>query len=193
MVSTGFMICLPLAYLLGSSMGAYLVCAMFGLPSPSESGSRNPGATNVYRLGGLLPAALTLLWDAGKGALAVGIGRLAGLEAEYLGLVAIAAVLGHILPIYHKFQGGKGVATMLGTGLALAFSTSLILAIVWWTLLLWKRISSLASLAAAGLAPWVAYFFNPEFTLFFVVLSLVLVIRHRDNIIALAKGKEQSL
>lgn len=174
-------------------MGAYLVCAVFGLPSPSKSGSRNPGATNVYRLGGMLPAALTLVWDAGKGALAVGIGHLVGLQAEYLGLVALAAILGHILPIYHKFQGGKGVATMLGTGLALAFSTSVILGVAWWIMLLWKRISSLASLASAGLAPWVAYFFNPEFTLFFVVLSLILVVRHRDNIIALAKGKEPSL
>ena len=174
-------------------MGAYLVCTAFGLPSPSESGSRNPGATNVYRLGGLLPAVLTLVWDAGKGALAVGIGHHVGLEAEYLGLVAVAAVLGHILPIYHKFQGGKGVATMLGTGLALAFWTSLILGAVWWAMLLWKKISSLASLTAAGVAPWVAYFMNPEFTLLFVALSLVLVVCHRDNIIALAKGKEQSL
>lgn len=193
MFTAGFFICLLFAYLIGSTMGAYLVCTAFGLPPPHKAGSLNPGATNVYRLGGLLPAVLTLSWDAGKGMIAVCAGMFAELESHLLGMIALAAVLGHILPIYHKFQGGKGVATMLGTGLVLALWTTLALTVIWWMMMLWRRIASLSSLTAAALAPVMAWQLNPESILFFSVLALILLVAHRNNIVALARGEEQSL
>ncbi|MDG9667172.1 glycerol-3-phosphate 1-O-acyltransferase PlsY [Hahella sp. CR1] len=182
-----------IAYLLGSIMGAYWVCRYFQLPDPTEAGSGNPGATNIYRLGGLIPAMLTLFWDAAKGVAAVCIAAMLGLSPYEQGVTAVAAIVGHMLPAFHHFKGGKGVATVLGAGLALAWQTTLALTLVWAAVVYWKRISSLASLTAAVMAPWVAWRLNPEHLALFLILALFILIRHRENIINLAKGKERSL
>lgn len=185
--------CITTGYLLGSILGAVWVCRWFRLPDPAQSGSGNPGATNIYRIGGFLPAALTLTWDAAKGALAVMLTQaLTDQEMAPL-LVVIASVTGHIFPLFHRFQGGKGVATAMGASLLIAPQTTLVLIIIWATLIYWRRISSLASLTAAALAPWLAAALNPDAVELFATLALFLFIRHRENIIRLIHKRERPL
>lgn len=102
------------AYLLGSISSAVLICKLWGLPDPRKEGSGNPGATNVYRVGGKIPALLTLWFDVLKGMVPVWGSYFLGIEPFFLGLIAVAACLGHIFPLYFQFRGGKAVATALG-------------------------------------------------------------------------------
>ncbi len=185
--------CTITAYGLGSIMGAFWICKFSHLPDPSHTGSNNPGATNVYRLGGWLPATLTLTWDAAKGAISIGLSLWFNLTPYEQGVVAVAVILGHMLPMFHKFKGGKGVATVLGCGLVLAWQTTLVLAVLWGSIIAWKKVSSIASLTAALVAPWVAWTLNPDYSALYMALSLFILIRHRENIINLAKGNERSL
>lgn len=186
-------LCTAVSYALGSMMGAFWMCRFFHLPDPTLSGSGNPGATNIYRLGGWLPAFLTLAWDAVKGAIGVTLALFLSLSVYEQGIVAMAAILGHMLPMFHKFRGGKGVATVFGCGLVLAPLTTLSLCLIWSCVVAWKRISSIASLFAALTAPWLAWWLDPEYAPLFMLLALFIVIRHRENIINLAKGRERSL
>lgn len=185
--------CAALSYLLGSVMGAYWISRWLGLPDPWQHESCNPGATNIYRLGGWVPAALTLIWDAAKGAIGVGLALWGGLNTFALGLVAVAAVTGHTLPLFHRFEGGKGVATVLGCGLVLATMTTLALVLIWGGVFYWKRISSLAALGCACSAPLVSWWLEPQYTPLFFALAIFIGLRHRDNIVKLAKGNESSL
>ena len=107
------------AYLLGSLSTAIVVCRVIGATDPREAGSRNPGATNVLRIAGKGPAAVTLLGDSAKGLIPVLIGHALGLDATWLAAIALAAFLGHLYPLYYGFEGGKGVATFIGVTLAL--------------------------------------------------------------------------
>lgn len=180
-------------YLLGSILGAVWTCRWFRLPNPAQSGSGNPGATNIYRIGGLLPALLTLTWDAAKGAIAVSIAHAIHAQGIVPLLVVLACVTGHVFPVFHRFQGGKGVATAMGACLIIAPETTLILILVWSALIYWRRISSLASLSAAGLSPWIAAYYNPDAVPLFAMLALFLFIRHRDNIVRLVNRRERPL
>jgi len=179
-----------LAYLLGSVSCAILVCNLFRLPDPRLQGSLNPGATNVYRLGGARPAVLTLLGDSLKGVLAVTVARMLDLSTTGQGLVAIAAILGHMFPIFFKLQGGKGVATCLGAGLVLAWPTTLALIGLWALVMIPLRIASLASLSACLAATPVALYLNPEHWRAFLVVSVLILLRHHRNILALMRGQE---
>ena len=191
--SLTLILCSVTGYLLGSVMGAFWVCRFFHLPDPTWSGSGNPGATNIYRLGGWLPALLTLAWDAVKGAISVTLALSLSLSIYEQGVVAMAALFGHMLPLFHKFKGGKGVATAFGCCLVLAPQTTLVLCLIWSIVAKWKRVSSIASLSGALAAPWVSWWLSPEYTNLFIILALFIVILHRDNIINLAKGKEGPL
>ena len=108
-----------IAYLVGSISSAIIVCKMMGLPDPRSQGSRNPGATNVLRIGGKKAAAITLLGDMLKGYLPVLAAKLLGLDPLTIALVMFAAFIGHLYPLYFRFEGGKGVATLIGCLLAL--------------------------------------------------------------------------
>ena len=108
-----------LAYLLGSLSSAVVICRLFGLPDPRTEGSGNPGATNVLRLGGKKAAAMTLVADMLKGLLPTVIAQFAGLPLAWVAAIGVAAVVGHMFPIFFGFRGGKGVATGLGTLLSL--------------------------------------------------------------------------
>jgi len=185
--------CTIIAYGLGSTMGAFWICKLFRLPDPSHTGSYNPGATNVYRLGGWLPATLTLAWDAAKGTTSVGLALWLDLTPYEQGVVTVAVIFGHMLPMFHKFKGGKGVATVLGCGLVLAWQTTLALAVLWASIIAWKKVSSIASLSAALVAPWAAWWLNPDYSALYMALALFILIRHRENIINLTKGNERSL
>ena len=181
-----------LAYLLGSVSFAVISSWLFKLPDPRTYGSKNPGATNVLRSGKKAAAILTLLGDAGKGWLAVVLAQAFGLPNEVIAGVALAVFLGHVFPVFLRFQGGKGVATAVGVLLglnlwvgSLAMATWLLVVMVW-------RISSLSALVAAVLTPIYALFFmGLEVSLLAVLMiSMILIWRHQSNIVNLLAGKE---
>ena len=190
------MVFILLAYLLGSISFALVASWIFKLPDPRTYGSGNPGATNVLRSGKKAAAVLTLLGDAGKGWLAVTLAQhfavTSGLGSEAVAVVALAVLLGHVFPIFLRFEGGKGVATAVGVLLGLNLEMGL-LAIATWILvaMIW-RISSLAALTAAALAPLYAVFFLgfEVNALAVLIMSLLLIWRHKSNISNLIAGKE---
>lgn len=178
------------AYLLGSALSAVLICRFANLPDPRNIGSRNPGATNVYRAGGAIPAALTLLMDALKGALPVWLAQYAELSVFVQAMVALCAVTGHMVPVWHRFQGGKGVATALGAGLVLAPLTTVLLALIWLAIMWRWRISALASVISIVCGPVISAIFEPDTLPLFGLLAIVIVVRHRNNLIRLTQGRE---
>src|SRR5450755_4449990 len=138
------------AYLIGSISFAVVVSKLFGLPDPYSYGSRNPGATNVLRTGNKAAALLTLVGDGVKGFAAVLIAYRLGVS---WGDAALAVFLGHLFPIFHRFKGGKGVATAAGIVFGLSWQLGLALLVVWVLIALAFRISSLASIVAAIVTP----------------------------------------
>ncbi len=182
-------------YLFGSLSSAIIVCKLWGLPDPRTQGSNNPGATNVLRIGGKKAAAVTLLGDTLKGVVPVLIARLLEADAQTLALVAMAAFLGHLYPVFFGFKGGKGVATALGVLLALAWPVALAAAATWLVVAKVFKISSLAALIAACLSPLYAWLLAQprEFVIMLGVMSLLLIWRHRSNIRNLLSGAESTI
>ena len=183
-----------LAYLVGSVSSAVLVSRVLGLPDPRSGGSGNPGATNVLRLGGKKAAAFTLLGDMLKGALPVLVGHTMGLAQPGLAAVALAAVLGHLYPLFFGFRGGKGVATGLGALLAAAWPVGVAIAATWLAVFAATRVSSVSALTGFLLAPVYAWWLaaDPAFVALVALLSALLIWRHRANIRNLLAGKEGS-
>jgi len=192
---------IPLAYLLGSVSFAVVVSKAMGLPDPYTHGSKNPGATNVLRTGNKVAAALTLFGDAAKGWLAVTIARavlgdpISSDNNLLLGLVAIAVFLGHLYPIFYRFKGGKGVATAAGILFAISWVLGLATLGTWLIVAFFMRYSSLAALAAAAFAPlYFTFLFGLQpLGLAILVMSLLLIYRHRSNIRNLMNGTETRL
>lgn len=180
-------------YLSGSILFAPLVCRLLNAPPPHLYGSHNPGAANVYRIAGPGPAMLTLLGDALKGWAPVTLAQHLDATPATQAAVALAAIAGHMLPAFSRFRGGKGVATTLGTGLALAGTTILAMALIWLLVFQRWRIASLASIIAAGSGPPLALWLNPPHAGVFLIIALVLLVRHRDNLVRLAQGSESNL
>jgi glycerol-3-phosphate acyltransferase PlsY len=181
-----------LGYLAGSLASAIIVCRVMGLPDPRSGGSGNPGATNVLRLGGKFPAALTLLGDVLKGVLPVLAAHAAEIPPPALALTAFGAFLGHLYPVFFRFQGGKGVATAFGAIIALSWPVGLAFGLVWITLAATTRYSSVASLGAAVLAPgWaLALVGNPSYAAVLALVAALIIWRHRENIRRLRDGTE---
>ena len=178
------------AYVAGSVLFAIPVCRLWQLPDPRAQGSGNPGATNVFRTGGWPPALTTLALDAAKGWLPVWLAHVSGLSVLTQAMVALCAVTGHMVPVFYHFKGGKGVATALGAGLALAPVTTLVLAAIW-LFVMWRwRISALASLIAVVSGPVISAFLEPDTLPLFGLLAILIVVRHRNNLIRLAQGRE---
>jgi acyl phosphate:glycerol-3-phosphate acyltransferase len=188
-----------IAYLIGSVSFAVVVSTAFRLPDPHSYGSGNPGATNVLRTGNRVAAALTLAGDGAKGFLAVWLARKLGpsfATAEWtVAAVMLAVFVGHLFPIFHRFRGGKGVATAAGILLALHWPLVLMLAVVWAVIAYGFKISSLAALAAAALAPFGAFyvFGNAPTAWAMVPIALLLFWRHRANIQKLIAGQERPI
>jgi acyl phosphate:glycerol-3-phosphate acyltransferase len=184
------------AYLLGSIAFAVLVSRAFGLPDPRSYGSGNPGATNVLRTGKKAAAVLTLLGDGAKGWLAVYLAsRLAeaGSVELTMAAAAVAVILGHVYPVFFRFQGGKGVATALGVLLGLDLYLAAGTAVTWMVIALFFRISSLAALVSALFAPFFALILYNAAHPFFIGVAFIaalLVWRHRRNIRNLLAGTE---
>ncbi|WP_371872568.1 glycerol-3-phosphate 1-O-acyltransferase PlsY [Shewanella algae] len=181
------------AYLLGSISSAVLVCRLKGLPDPRGKGSGNPGATNVLRIGGTWAAAMVFFFDMLKGALPTYTAYLMGIDAIWLGVIAIAACLGHIYPIFFGFKGGKGVATALGAMAPIGEGLALCLMGTWLLVVLLTRYSSLAALVTALLAPVYTWWLDDRFTLPVAMLSTLIIIRHKDNIRRLLRGEESKM
>jgi glycerol-3-phosphate acyltransferase PlsY len=180
------------AYLLGSVAFGIIVSKMFGLPDPRTVGSGNPGATNVMRSGKKAAAVLTLLGDAGKGWLMVWLAQHYGLAQEWVCAVAISVFLGHLYPVFYGFKGGKGVATAAGILFAIWPWLGMSVMATWLLAFAMWRVSSLSALIAAGFAPiYAAAFFGFNIVAATVlVLSAMLVWRHKSNIRKLLDGTE---
>ena len=188
-----------IAYLIGSVSFAVVVSKLMRLPDPRSYGSKNPGATNVLRSGSKLAAALTLLLDGLKGFVPTALVQYYSFELGFddttIAFVGVAAFLGHLFPVFFRFEGGKGVAT--AAGVLLAFDPILgggtLLA--WCVIAALFRYASLASLIAAAFAPFLCLLFidRPMIALGVSVMSLLLVWRHWRNIVKLLTGKEAKL
>lgn len=180
-------------YLLGSVPFGIVVARAFGLGDLRQIGSGNIGTTNVLRAGGKLPAALTLIGDAGKGAVAVLIARALWDDgaAQVAGLFAFA---GHLWPVWLGFRGGKGVATFLGTLLALSFPLGAAACLTWLAVALVFRMSSLAALVASASAwAWALFLGVPSYALLSGVLAALVWIKHRANIGRILRGEEPKI
>ena len=183
------------AYLVGSIASAVLVCRAMGLPDPRREGSRNPGATNVLRIGGRGPAALVLAGDVLKGVLPVLLAAGATSSPVVVALSALAAFLGHLYPLYFRFRGGKGVATALGAIAALSWPVACVMCAIWLAVAAATRYSSLASMTAAIGAPVAALWFasDPANVGILAIITALLLWRHRQNIQRLAHGTESRI
>jgi len=192
------------AYLAGSLSFAVIVSRAMGLNDPRTFGSKNPGATNVLRSGSKAAAIVTLVMDAFKGWLPVMLvkwyGERFGLGDGTMAMVGLAAFVGHLFPVFFRFEGGKGVATALGVLLAFSWILGFATAATWLLVAYFFRYSSLASLLAAVFAP-VYYIFgdgvvwamDKSVVLATAVMSLLLIWRHAENIGRLVKGSESRL
>lgn len=180
-------------YLLGSVSSAIIFCRLAGLPDPRENGSRNPGTTNVLRIGGRLSALGVLLFDVLKGMLPVALALRFGLEASEIGFIALAACLGHVFPIFFRFRGGKGVATALGTLISFGMEISGLSLATWLITFLVFRYSSLSAVITALILPAFVWWYKPEFTFPVALVCCLLVYRHHDNIQRLWRGQEDRI
>lgn len=193
-----------LAYLLGSISFAVIVSRVMGLNDPRTYGSKNPGATNVLRSGNKAAAVLTLLGDAAKGYVAVWLavtyGPAYGVGDGTVALVALAVFLGHLYPVFFRFKGGKGVATALGVLLGIEIWLGVATLATWLIIAFFFRYSSLAALVAAVFAPLyyvfghgVAWNADPRIGTAIALMALLLVYRHRENVLKLVSGKETKI
>lgn len=180
------------AYLVGSVPVAIVVARLFRLPDPRTTGSHNPGTTNILRYGGKAAAAATLSGDVLKGALVVAVAQIAATDPLVLALSGLGVFLGHLYPVFFRFQGGKGVATALGVWLVLVPWIGLLLLATWIIVAAVFRYSSLAGLVAACLAPLYLLWLAPigAYVALSVVMMVLLVWRHRSNIRKLLAGTE---
>ncbi len=181
------------AYLLGSISSAILLCKLLGLPDPRSTGSQNPGATNVLRISNKATAATVLFFDVLKGAIPVWLGYFLNLDPIALGLVAIATCLGHMYPIFFDFKGGKAVATALGVFLPIGLSLGALLVLTWITVAKVTKYSSLAAIVTVSLAPLYVYFIKPLYLYPALMLSALIIFRHKDNIMRLLNGNESKI
>jgi glycerol-3-phosphate acyltransferase PlsY len=180
---------LALGYLFGSIPFGLVLTRLAGKGDVREIGSHSIGATNVLRTGSKLLAALTLILDCLKATAAIVFAQL--LFGEVTGSFAAAgALLGHLYPVWLGFRGGKGVATLLGILIALLWPAALVYAAIWIFLLMTLRISSLAGMTAALSAPIVAYGLHSSYVPLLLGFALLVLWRHRENILRLRKGTE---
>ena len=188
------------SYLLGSISSAIIICKIMGLPDPRTQGSKNPGATNVLRIGGKRIAAFVLIFDGLKGALPVILAHYYfDVHVFELTIILFCAFLGHVFPIFYGFKGGKGVATYLGGLIGLNFFVGLTFSIIWLIVAKVMKVSSIAALTATLLSPiyfyFIMYFYFFESyvlkaTLVIFLINLFIYFTHRANIMRIMNGEE---
>ncbi|NVJ49348.1 MAG: glycerol-3-phosphate 1-O-acyltransferase PlsY [Gammaproteobacteria bacterium] len=180
------------SYGLGSVSSAILLCRLAGYGDPRLAGSKNPGATNVMRIGGKKLAILTLLGDSLKGAVPVAAAVALNLSQAEVNLVAVSAFLGHLFPVFFRFKGGKGVATFFGVIIVLNWQLALFAATCWLTSTWAFKISSLSALITAFTIPVYTWHFFPDLFIPLLIVCVLMVIRHHQNIRNLMTGVESS-
>ncbi len=181
------------SYLIGSMSGARLAQRIFQTADPTQSGSGNPGATNMYRVSGWKPALLTLVFDIFKAVIPVWGSYFLNFTPVELGFVGIACCLGHIFPVFHKFKGGKAVATAFGAMLPIGLELGAIL-IVTWAIAAYKfKYSSLASIISVIIAPLYVYLLKPKYVIPVIMLSILILLRHLPNIKRILQNKEPKI
>lgn len=191
---TTLLIGILFAYCIGSLSSAVIICRLMRLPDPRATGSHNPGATNVLRIGGKKAALFTLICDVLKGLVPVLIARGVGLPQAALGYIALAAFLGHLYPVFFGFKGGKGVATGIGGLFALNAMIGLLALITWLIVVAIFRYSSLGAIVAAILIPVYNIFLgNIHNELALLIMLLFLLWRHRGNLQRLREGTESKV
>ncbi len=180
------------SYLIGAISFGIVISHIFSLPDPRTIGSKNPGATNVLRTGKKLAALLTLLGDALKGSLTIGLAQYFELSPLMVGLIAIATLVGHVFPIYYGFKGGRGVATAAGILFMFSWIMGLIVLAIWLGVFFIWRYSSLAAIIAASLSPVIGFFYKIDFYELIAtsIIALILILRHVENIKRLINGTE---
>lgn len=187
------LIMLIVAYLLGSLSGARIVSKIMRLPNPSDYGSHNPGATNMLRVNGKFPAFCVLIFDMLKGLLPVYFSYRLGITPFYLGIVAIAACLGHIYPCFFHFRGGKGVATALGSLILIGVDFTGLFIATWLISVLLTGYASIGAIISFLFAPLFVWFIRPDLTMPVAMLSCLIIIKHSSNIARLCKGQESKI
>lgn len=183
------------AYCVGSICSAVIVCRLFGYPDPRTAGSNNPGATNVLRIAGKQCAIAVLIADMLKGFLPVLLVNLLGGNSILLGFVALAAVLGHMFPIFFKFKGGKGVATALGAILGLYWLLGAMVIATWLIIARLTRYSSLASILSVTAAPFYSLMILGNVNAFIplMIITLFVLYKHHENILRLIDKTESKI
>lgn len=187
------MVMIIVAYLCGSLSGAFIISKLMHLPNPSDYGSHNPGATNMLRVNGKLPAFLVLIFDMLKGLIPVYIAYRLVISPFYLGIIAIAACLGHIFPCFYHFRGGKGVATALGSMVMIGFDFSGLFITTWLVTVVVTGYSSVGAIISFLLAPLYVWLIHPELTMPVAMLSCLVLIKHSSNMTRLSKGLEPKI
>jgi len=184
-----------LAYLFGSLSSAIITCKLLRLPDPRTQGSGNPGATNVLRFGGKKVAIAVLIGDILKGVIPVLIAVALGVDEKILAAVAFAAFIGHLYPVFFGFKGGKGVATAFGVLLGLNWLLALSTLGTWLLVAFISRLSSLSAIVAAVLTPAYCWWYTQSQTMtaMTIILSTLLLWRHRSNIRNLLAGTESRI
>jgi acyl phosphate:glycerol-3-phosphate acyltransferase len=181
------------AYLLGSFSSAITLSHIMGFPDPRSEGSNNPGATNVMRIAGKKAAALTLFVDLLKGFIPVLLAQYFLTDTLWVALTGLSAFIGHCYPIYYRFSGGKGVATAIGFILAFHWLSGLIVVGIWLIVARVFKLSSLAAIIAFALMPliYTSLTAQVEISILLALLSLILVLRHKQNILRIMQGQEK--
>ncbi|MFT5758411.1 MAG: glycerol-3-phosphate acyltransferase PlsY [Alteromonadaceae bacterium] len=182
-----------LAYLIGSISSAILICKLLKQPDPRTVGSKNPGATNILRMSNAPTAIAVLLFDIIKGTTPVWIAFFLGIEPILLGFIGLAACLGHMYPIFFNFKGGKAVATAFGVLLPIGLGLGALLVATWLIVAKTTRYSSLAAIITVSLAPVYTWLIKPTYVYPVLMLSALIIFRHKDNITRLLKGTESKI
>lgn len=190
-----FLFLITVAYLIGSVCSAVIVCRIFDLPDPRSEGSRNPGATNVLRLSGKNYAIIVLLSDVLKGFLPVVLAKLLGAGPIIVGFTCLAAVIGHMYPLFFEFKGGKGVATAMGALLGFHFMLGVMVIATWLIIANFTRYSSLASILSMMLAPFYSLFAVGNIDAFLPIsfIAIAIIYKHRENFARLVDGVEPKI
>ena len=194
-ISINTLLFVGLAYLIGSFSTAIATCKILGLEDPRKTGSNNPGATNVLRHGGKKAAIITLLGDMLKGLIPVLVAVQLQADTLTIALTGLAALLGHVFPVYYGFKGGKGVATYYGVIFGINWQVGLIAIVAWLAVAGLLKISSLSALASIFITPFVLWYFTQsiELTAAVAAMSMVVFWRHKANIQRLLDGSESKI
>lgn len=185
-----FLLVLIFSYLLGSVNSAIIFSKLRNLPDPRTVGSNNPGATNVYRMAGKRTAVAVLLFDILKGIIATWGSYYIGLTPTEIGFAGLSCCLGHMFPIFFKFQGGKAVATGFGCLLPVGISLGISLLFVWYLVFRKTGYSSIAAIISVGISPLVTLFIAERYVLPVSMIACLIILRHLPNVLRLINGTE---